>query len=167
MSSPPAAFLALQNKHTRTYDYEARLPDPATMMSMTGLDYLQAVLRGDMPAAPIAYTLNFWPAEFAYGRAVFEGDPQRHSYNPLGSVHGGWAATILDSALGCAVHTTLPVDLSITLVRAITERVKRLRCEATIVHAGGSVATAQARVTDEAGTLFATGTTTCLVLTPR
>jgi uncharacterized protein (TIGR00369 family) len=144
------------------------------MMSMTGLEYLHAVLRGDMPAAPIAYTLHFWPAEFAYGRAVFEGEPQRHSYNPLGSVHGGWAATLLDSALGCAVHTTLPagkgyttVDLSLTLVRAITERVKRLRCEATIVHAGGSVATAQARITDEAGILYATGTTTCLILTPR
>jgi uncharacterized protein (TIGR00369 family) len=144
------------------------------MMSMTGLDYLNAVLRGDMPAAPIAYTLNFWPAEFAHGRAVFEGEPQRFTYNPLGSVHGGWAATLLDSALGCAVHTTLPagkgyttVDLSISLVRGITDKAKRLRCEATIVHAGGSIATAQGRITDEAGTLYAHGSATCLILTPR
>jgi uncharacterized protein (TIGR00369 family) len=162
------------DKQSRSYDYETRLPEPATMMSMSGLDYLNAILRGEMPNGPIAYTLNFWPVEFAHGRAVFEGKPQRFTYNPLGSVHGGWAATVLDSALGCAVHTTLPagkgyttVDLSVSLVRAITERVKRLRCEATIVHAGGSVATAQGRITDEAGTLYAHGTATCLILTPR
>lgn len=161
-------------KRTRTYDYEARLPDPATMMSMTGLEYLQGVLRGDMPAAPIATTLNFWPTEFTHGRAVFEGEPQRYAYNPLGTVHGGWAATVLDSALGCAVQSTLPagkryttVDLAISLVRAITERVTRLRCEATIVHAGGSVATSQARLTDDAGLLYAHATSTCLILSPR
>jgi uncharacterized protein (TIGR00369 family) len=164
----------VSDKHSRTYDFEGRLPDPATMMSMTGLDYLQAVLRGDMPAAPIAATLNFWPSEFEHGRAVFVGEPQRFLYNPLGGVHGGWAATLLDSALGCAVHSTLPagkgyttVDLSVSMVRGISDRVKRVRCEATIVHAGGSVATAQGRVTDEAGTLYAHGTATCLILTPR
>lgn len=174
MSTVPSGLLAPADKLTRTYDYEGRLPDPKTMMSMTGLEYLHALLRGEMPAAPIAYTLNFWPTEFAYGRAVFEGEPQRSAYNPLGSVHGGWSAAILDSALGCAVHTTLPagkgyttVDLSISLVRAITERVTRVRCEASIVHAGGSIATAQARIVDEAGTLYAHGTTTCAILSPR
>jgi len=174
ISSTPSGLLAPSDKRTRTYDYEGRLPDPATMMSMTGLEYLQALLRGEMPAAPIAYTLNFWPIEFAHGRAVFEGEPERSAYNPLGSVHGGWSATILDSALGCAVHTTLPagkvyttVDLSVSLVRSITERVKRVRCEATVIHAGGSIATAQGRIVDEAGTLYAHGTTTCAILTPR
>ena len=164
----------LAHKLTRTYDYEGRLPDPATMMSMTGLEYLQAVLRGDMPAAPIAYTLNLWPTEFAHGRAVFEGEPQRFAYNPLGSVHGGWAATILDSAMGCAVHTTLPagkgyttVDLSISLVRAISEKTKRVRCEANIVHTGSTVATAEAKLLDDRGQLCAHGTTTCLVMSPR
>jgi uncharacterized protein (TIGR00369 family) len=159
---------------TRTYDFEARLPDRATMMSMPGLEYLSGVLRGDQPGAAIAHTLNFTLTEVAHGRAVFEGEPARFLYNPLGSVHGGWAATLLDSALGCAVQTTLPagkgyttVDLSVSFVRAITEHVKRVRCEATIVHAGGSIATAQARVTDEAGTLYAHGTTTCLILSPR
>lgn len=160
--------------HSRTYEYEARLPDLAQMMSMSGLDYLSAVLRGDAPAAPIAATMGFRPAEFSHGRAVFEGDPQRFVYNPLGSVHGGWVATLLDSAMGCAVHSTLPagkgyttVDLSVSMVRAITERVGRIRCEATIVHTGGSIATAQGRITDDAGTLYAHGTTTCLILTPR
>jgi uncharacterized protein (TIGR00369 family) len=159
---------------SRTYDYEARVPDLATMMSMSGLDYLSAVLRGEAPAAPIASTLGFRPVDFAHGRAVFEGEPQRFVYNPLGSVHGGWAATLLDSALGCAVHSTLPagkgyttVDLSISMVRAITDRVSRVRCEASIIHSGGSIATAQGRIIDDAGTLYAHGTTTCLILTPR
>ena len=159
---------------SRTYDFEARLPDLATMMSMSGLDYLSAVLRGEQPGAAIAHTLNFTLTEVAHGRAVFEGEPARFLYNPLGSVHGGWASTLLDSAMGCAVQTSLPagkgyttVDLSISFVRAITERVKRVRCEATIVHSGGSIATAQGRVVDEAGTLYAHGTTTCLILTPR
>lgn len=174
MSSAAAPSTDLVDKLTRTYDYEARLPDVATMMSMSGLDYLQAVLRGDMPAAPIAHTLNFWLTELAHGRAVFVGEPQRFVYNPLGSVHGGWAATLLDSALGCAVHTTLPagkgyttVDLSVSMVRPITERVTRVRCEATIIHTGGSIATAQGRITDDAGTLYAHGSTTCMILTPR
>jgi uncharacterized protein (TIGR00369 family) len=159
---------------TRTYEYDARVPDPRAMLSMSGLDYLHAILRGDVPAAPIAATLNFRPVEFALGRAVFEGEPARYAYNPIGSVHGGWAATLLDSALGCAVHSTLPagkgyttIDLSISLVRAITDGVPLLRCEATIVHSGGSIATAQGRITDAAGTLYATGTTTCMILTPR
>jgi uncharacterized protein (TIGR00369 family) len=159
---------------TRTYELEARLPDPARMLSMSGLDYLRGVLTGEHPAAPIAATLAFRPTEFGPGRAIFEGIPERFAYNPLGTMHGGWAATLLDSAMGCAVHTTLPagkmyttVDLSISLVRAITERTKRVRCEATIVHAGGSIATAQGRIVDEAGTLYAHGTTTCLVITPR
>jgi uncharacterized protein (TIGR00369 family) len=159
---------------TRTYSFEARLPDVAKMMSMSGLDYLRGILSGEFPAAPIAATLGFAPTDFAHGRAVFEGTPDRYTYNPLGSVHGGWAAAILDSAMGCAVHSTLPagkgyttVDLDIKLVRAITSRVGKLRCEAKIVHSGGSIATAEGRLIDEAGTLYAHGTTTCAVLTAR
>jgi uncharacterized protein (TIGR00369 family) len=159
---------------TRTYDYDAREPDLAVMRSMSGLDYLTGVLRGDLPGAPIASTLGIAPVDFGPGRAVFEGTPSRFVYNPLGSVHGGWAATILDSAMGCAVHTTLPagkgyttVDLSVTLVRAITDRVPRVRCEANVLHAGGSVITAEGRIVDDAGTLYAHATTTCLVLLDR
>jgi uncharacterized protein (TIGR00369 family) len=159
---------------TRTYEYDAREPDPAIMRSMSGLDYLAGVLRGDFPAAPIAATIGITPIDFGPGRAVFEGTPARFVYNPLGSVHGGWAATLLDSAMGCAVHTTLPagkgyttVDLSITLVRAITDRVERVRCEAQVLHAGGSVVTAEGRIVDDAGTLYAHATTTCLVLLDR
>ena len=161
-------------KLARSYEYEARTPDVSLMLSMPGLDYLRGILRGDHPAAPISATLNFFPVEFDHGRAVFEGIPERFAYNPLGGVHGGWAATILDSALGCAVHSTLPagkyystVDLSISLVRAITDKTKRVRCEAKIVHTGGSVATAEAKLFDDRGNLCAHGTTTCLIMSPR
>ena len=160
--------------NTRTYEYESREFDPAVARSLSGMDYLRGILRGDFPAAPIAATLGFLPTEFEPGRAVFEGTPQKFVYNPIGVVHGGWAATLLDSAMGCAVHTTLPagkayttVDLSVTLVRAITDHSGPIRCEARVVHSGGSVATAEARVVDAKGTLYATGTTTCLILTPR
>lgn len=161
-------------KVARSYEYEARTPDFSLMLSMPGLDYLRGILRGDYPAAPISATLDFYPVEVDHGHAVFEGVPQRFAYNPLGGVHGGWAATILDSALGCAVHTTLPagkyyttVDLSLSLVRAISDKTKRVRCEATIVHAGSSVATAEAKLVDDRGQLCAHGTATCLVMSPR
>jgi uncharacterized protein (TIGR00369 family) len=161
-------------KLSRSYEYEGRVPDPAVMLSMSGLEYLRGVIRGDYPAAPISATLDFFPVEVDHGRAVFEGFPQRYAYNPLGTVHGGWAATILDSALGCAVHTILPagkyyttVDLSISLVRPITEHTKSVRCEASVIHAGSSIATAEGRLFDGRGQLCAHGTTTCLLMSPR
>ena len=159
-------------KTVRTYEYDARTTDVAKMMSMPGIDYLRGILSGDFPAAPIAATLGFRVAEVDHGRAVFTGVPDRSVYNPLGGVHGGWAATLLDSAMGCAVHSTLPagkgyatVDLSIHLVRALTDRSGTVRCEASIVHSGGSIATAQGRLVGADGTLYAHGTTTCLILT--
>ncbi len=160
--------------HTRTYDYEARTFDPAAARAVAGLDYLHGILRGDHPAAPIAATLGFAPTVFEDGFAVFEGTPELHVYNPIGVVHGGWAATLLDSAMGCAVHSTLPagkayttVDLSVSFVRALTARTGRVRCEARIVHAGGTIATAEGRIVDTAGTLYAHGTSTCLILSPK
>jgi uncharacterized protein (TIGR00369 family) len=105
---------------------------------------------------------------------VFTGTPDRFVYNPLGTVHGGYAATLLDSAMGCAVHSTLPagkayttVDLSISLVRAITERTGTVRSEAKVIHAGSSIVTAEGRIVGADGVLYAHGTTTCLVLSPR
>jgi len=159
---------------TRTYDYDARAFDPAIARTMTGLDYMRGVLRGDFPGAPIAGTLGFTLSEVEAGRAVFTGTPDRFVYNPLGTVHGGYAATLLDSAMGCAVHSTLPagkayttVDLSISLVRAITERTGTVRSEAKVIHAGSSIVTAEGRIVGADGVLYAHGTTTCLVLSPR
>ncbi len=136
----------------------------------TGLQFLQAMLRGEMPSPPMAQTLDFMLIAVGDGSAVFQGTPKASHYNPLGSVHGGWYATLLDSALGCAVHTMMPVgrtyttaELSVNLVRAITTDVPRVRAEARVVHRGRQLATADARLVGPDGKLYAHATTTCLV----
>ena len=159
-------------KLARSYEYEGRTPDVSLMLSMPGLEYLRGILRGDYPAAPIAATLDFELVELDHGRAVFEGTPRRFAYNPLGGVHGGWAATILDSALGCAVHTTLSArvgytsqTLEVKYLRPITRDTGAVRAEAHVVHRGRKTATSEARLTSVAtGKLLATGTSTCLIL---
>jgi uncharacterized protein (TIGR00369 family) len=162
------------NTETRTYDYDTRPFDPATALAIPGIDYMRGIIRGDFPAPPITATLGFTIVEVDSGHAIFEGTPGRFVYNPIGSVHGGYAATLLDSAMGCAVHTTLPagkayttVDLAVSYVRAITEKSGTLRAEAKVIHTGSSIVTAEGRVVGADGTLYAHGTTTCLVLTPR
>ena len=141
------------------------------MIEMSGLEYLQAMARGDLPPAPIASLFGMQPVEVEDGRVAFEATPGREHYNPIGSVHGGFAATLLDSAMGCAVQTTLPagagyttLELSVNYVRAITEDTGRVLAEGTITHAGRRMATAEARLTSEAdGKLLAHAKTTCLV----
>ena len=150
----------------------------AQLLSMSGLEVMQAMLRREVPAPPIAKTLDFVLIAVAYGRTVFQGTPGYAHYNPLGSVHGGWFATLLDSALGCAVHTMMPpgrgyttAELGTNIVRALTDKVPRVRAEATVIHCGRQLATAEARLVGPDGTLYAHGTTTCLVFempaTPR
>nr|WP_217346176.1 PaaI family thioesterase [Noviherbaspirillum sp. L7-7A]MBV0880564.1 PaaI family thioesterase [Noviherbaspirillum sp. L7-7A] len=142
----------------------------------TGLEIMQSLLRGELPAPPISDTLDFALIEVDYGRAVFQGRPLERHYNPLGTVHGGWFATLLDSALGCAVHTALPagksyttLELKVNMLRALTKKVELVRAEGRTIHVGGQVATAEARLVDAAGKLYAHATTTCLVfdLPPR
>lgn len=148
--------------------------DPATLATVDGLELMQRMLRGEVLAPPIALTLSFVLIEVARGRAVFQGTPKFEHMNPLGSVHGGWFATLLDSALGCAVHTTLPAgrgyttaELDVKLVRAITPAVGRVRAIGEVVHGGRQLATAQARLVGPDGTLYAHGSTTCLVFEAR
>jgi uncharacterized protein (TIGR00369 family) len=136
----------------------------------SGLDLLQAMLRGELPYAPIARTLDFQLLEVEAGRAVFQGAPGPAHLNPMGGVHGGWYATLLDSALGCAVHTMMPVgrgyttaELHVNLVKAIGRNVQRVRAEGKVLHCGRQLATAEARLVGPDGTLYAHGTTTCLV----
>ena len=138
--------------------------------SMRGIDYLQAMVRGEFPPPPIAVLLGFGLVEVAEGRAAFAVEPGEHHYNPIGLVHGGLLATILDSDLGCAIHSTLPagtgystLELHVNLVRAVSRDTGRLVCEAEILHRGGRVATAQGRVLDGQGRMYAHGTTTCLL----
>lgn len=137
---------------------------------LSGLEAMQAMLDGELPPPPIAETLDFMLISVAPGEAVFQGRPLRRHYNPLGTVHGGWFATLLDSALGCAVHTTMPVGRSYTtlefkvnLVRALTERVPLVRAIGKVVHSGRQVATAEASLVGHDGRLYAHASTTCLV----
>jgi uncharacterized protein (TIGR00369 family) len=138
---------------------------------VTGLELLQAIARGEAPGAPIAQLMGFEPVEAEEGRVVFACVPRAEHYNPIGSVHGGLAATLLDSAMGCAVHSTLPeghgyttLELKVNFTRPITADTGRILCEGTIVHRGTRVATAEGRVFAECdGRLLAHGTTTCLL----
>jgi uncharacterized protein (TIGR00369 family) len=147
---------------------------PDQVAGRSGLQVLQAMLDGELPPAPIARTLDFILMEVAQGRAVFQGRPAFDHYNPLGTVHGGWIATLLDSAVGCAIHTALPagktyttLELKVNYVKAVTERVSRVQAQAEVIHLGGRVGTAQARLVGPDGTLFAHASTTCLVMDAR
>jgi uncharacterized protein (TIGR00369 family) len=143
---------------------------PDQIAGKTGLQMMQAMLRGEIPYPHIAKTLNFLIVEVDSGRAVFQGTPGVEHLNPMGSVHGGWFATLLDSALGCAVHTMMPpgsgyttAELGVNLVKAITPKVQRVRAEGKVIHCGRQLATAEARLIGPDGTLYAHATTTCLV----
>lgn len=143
---------------------------PDQIAGKTGLEVMQAMLNGEIPYAAIAKTLDFLIIEATPGRAVFQGTPGVQLLNPMGTVHGGWFATLLDSALGCAVHTMMPpgrgyttAELGINMVKAITPKVTRVRAEGKVIHCGRQLATAEARLFGPDGTLYAHATTTCLV----
>ena len=150
------------------------LARPEQIEGMTGLEIMQAMLRGDIPYAAIAKTLDFTVLSVSPGVAVFQGTPLPQHLNPLGSVHGGWVATLLDSALGCSVHTMMPpgrsyttAELSVNYVKAVTPKIPRVRAEGKVIHCGRQLATAEARLFGPDGKLYAHATTTCLVFEAR
>jgi uncharacterized protein (TIGR00369 family) len=141
--------------------------------AMTGIEVLEKLRAGALPAPPFAEVTDIWIAEVERGRVVFEARPSMHFYNPLGSVHGGWIATVLDSAMGCAVHSILKagqayttVDMTVSFVRAVSADTGLVRCEGKLIHAGSRIATSEGRLWDSAGTLIAHGSETCLVTGP-
>jgi uncharacterized protein (TIGR00369 family) len=146
------------------------LASPDMVAGKTGLEVMQAMLAGELPFPHIAETLDFSLVEVAPGKAVFQGTPQLKHYNPLGTVHGGWYATLLDSALGCAVHTMMPAgrayttaELGVNIVRAASHQTGPLRAIGSVIHCGRQLATAEARIVGPDGRLYAHATTTCLV----
>ena len=143
---------------------------PEVLKSFDGLTFLQKMIAGEMPNPPMSETLGFHLVEIERGRAVFEGLPEYRYYNPIGSVHGGFAATLLDSALGCAVFSTMAkgegwttLELKMNLVRPLTKDTGLVRAEGRILHRGRTVATSEADLKDSAGKLYAHATTTCMV----
>ena len=140
------------------------------MLSQDGLTFLKAIADGTLPAPPITETLGFTMVEVEEGRALFAGVPEFRHYNPIGVVHGGYAATLLDSALGCAVQSTCKkgeayttLELKLNMVRAITKDTGRITAEARILYRGRTVGTAEGYVRDASGKLYAHATTTCMI----
>lgn len=146
-------------------------PTPAQMARLTGMDFMRGMLAGRLAGAPIAELANMWLAEVREGEVVFEAEPRFEHYNPIGSVHGGWFGILLDSCMACSVMTRLArgqgyttLEYKINLLRPVYEGTGRLRAIGRSIHAGRRTATAEGRLEDGDGRLFATGTTTCLIL---
>jgi uncharacterized protein (TIGR00369 family) len=168
------AFAATSPETTRsrTLVWQDPVPTAAAGATMGGMEYMEAIVSGKVPPPPIAVTMRIRPVELGEGRAVFEGEPGEEHYNPIGVVHGGYAATLLDSALGCAVHTMLPAGVAYTslgleakYVRPITRDTGRVLCEAKVLYRGRRQATAEATLTAaETGKLLAHGSATCMLL---
>jgi uncharacterized protein (TIGR00369 family) len=144
--------------------------DRKTAVSESGYAFLLKLLDATYPAPPISKACDLWLVEVTEGRVVFEAKPSGRFYNPMGTVHGGWISAVLDSAMGCAVHSMLKagqayttVELKLNFVRPLLEETGLVRCEGKIVHAGNRLATAEGRLTDAAGKLIAHGSETCMI----
>jgi uncharacterized protein (TIGR00369 family) len=157
-----------ERSRTFTWDDPARVGTAG--LSMAGADFLRAIAERRLPPPPIAKLMDFDIVEVGEGRVVFAVVPQEFHYNPIGVVHGGLAATLLDSAMGCAVHSLLPagrgyttLELKVNYVRPMKHDTGRVEAVGKVIHLGGKIATAEGRVTDGAGKLYAHATTTCLL----
>lgn len=136
----------------------------------SGLELFQKMIAGELPRPPISDTLGFLLVEAEKGRVVFQGHPQHRHYNPIGSVHGGFHATLLDSCVACAIQSTLDagqgyttLELKVNYVRALTDRVGPVRAEGRLIHAGKQIGTAEGKLYDADGRLYAHATTTALI----
>ncbi len=137
---------------------------------MSGMQVFKAIFSGDLPSPPIGDTLDFIPIHMEPGIAVYQGKPMLRHYNPMGTVHGGWFCTLLDSAVGCAVHTTLPagkgyttLEIKVNMLRALTNAVPLVRAEGKVIHSGKQIATAEGRIVGPDGKIYAHATTTCMI----
>lgn len=160
------------NTRRRELTWQDPIPSAAAGATMAGLDYIRAIMAAELPPPPIAVLMRIAPVDVSEGRAIFEGEPGEEHYNPIGVVHGGYASTVLDSAMGCAVHTTLPagvayttLTLEVKFVRPIGRDTGVVRAEAEVTHRGRTQATVEGRlVAADSGKLLATGTSTCLII---
>ena len=164
-----------KDRRTRTVSWDDPFAIPRAAAGRSGMEVLRDVFAGRLPPPPITQTLGFRGVSVEEGKAVFEGEPGEHLYNPIGSVHGGYAMALLDSAMGCAIHSTLQagemyttLEVKTNFVRPITAGTGLVRCEGIVVHRGSTVATAEGKlIAVESGKLLAHATTTCLVMTPK
>lgn len=162
----------MKTQRTRTFEWDDPSISAGAAQRMSGLEFLRAIVAGTLPPPPIANLIGSSLAEVEFGRAVFELEPAEWQYNPIGAVHGGVAATLLDSAMGCAVQSTLTAgvgytttDLQVRYVRAMGTDTGTVRAEGTVVHAGRRLVTAQGQIiATNSGKLIAHATTACMVL---
>ena len=143
---------------------------PEQVAGLSGVQVFEKMFAGELPYPPIAESNDFFLVEVTPGRAVFQGRPLFRYYNPLGTVHGGWIATLLDSCVGCAVHVGLPAgkayttaELKVNYVRAVTEKVGMVRAIGSVIHMGNRMATAEGRLVGPDGKLYAHASTTCFI----
>ena len=169
----PVAPRFIEGGRTRVINWEDPTETVQTGKTISGITFLRAMQSGELPPPPFAALLGIWITEVSEGRVVFAAEPSEYHYNPLGTVHGGVIATLLDSALGCAVQSMLPagtsyttLELKVNYLRPITTKTGTVYCEGKIIHVGGRIATAEGRLTDAVGKLYAHGTTTCIILRP-
>jgi uncharacterized protein (TIGR00369 family) len=155
---------------TRTFTWDDPLEMAAAIAELSGLERMRRVIAGELPQSPIAQLMHFRMTEASEGRAVFEGVPEEYHYNPIGMVHGGFAATLLDSAMGCAVHTLLPakvgyttLEFKLNFVKPVKIGTGPVRAIGTVLHGGRTTSLAEGRLVSLDGTLHAHATTTCLI----
>jgi uncharacterized protein (TIGR00369 family) len=164
-----AQWLA-QEKDVRARLAPAGVATLEQLKETSGLEFLQRIWDGELPSAPIGHTMDFVPIEAEAGRMVFQGTPGPQHYNPIGSVHGGYFCTLLDSAVGCAIQTMLPkgmgyttLEIKVNLIRALTVKTGPVRAEGKVIQVGGRVGIAEGRIVDAEGKLYAHASTTCLI----
>ena len=160
-----------QEERNRTVRWQDPMVGVQAGKSMSGVQYLRAMQSGELPAPPVGALIGMSISEVSEGRVVFALEPAEYHYNPLGTVHGGIVATLLDSALGCSVHSMLAagswyttLEIKVNYLRPLTSKTGTVYCEGKVVHMGGRIATAEGRLTDASGTLYAHVTTTCILL---
>lgn len=161
----------MSTERSRTFEWVDPSVFREPLRDLPGLEFLQKFVSGELPAPPINSMMNFSIAEVSEGRVVFVFEPAEYHYSPLGNVHGGVFATVLDTVMGCAIHSVLPrgsgyttLEIKVNFIRPLTAATGPVRGEGTVVHAGKRTATAEGRIVDQSGKLYAHATTTCLVL---
>jgi uncharacterized protein (TIGR00369 family) len=164
----------MTDERSRTFSWEDPMLGASAAMTMSGLEYLQAMSRGEIPVPPISKLMNMSGMEVSAGRVVFSVVPEEYHYNPIGMVHGGLAATILDSALGCTIQTMLPagvgystLELKVNYVRTMTIKTGRVRAIGEVIPMGRTTAIAEAKLLDDQDKLYAFATTTCMIMRPE
>ncbi|MBA4852627.1 PaaI family thioesterase [Emticicia sp. BO119] len=159
------------DKRERTFTWTQPLEAARQALKLSGIDYLQAMNEGRIAFPPLLHTLDFKPSHLEKGKVIFSFQPQEFHYNPIGSVHGGVISAILDSAMGCTLHSILEagtgyttLELKVNFLKVVTTQIEELHAVGKIIHAGGRTALVEAQLIDNDNTIYAHGVSTCLIL---